>query len=317
MRTEAEAAITREPLKVVNPQPGEELLHKLLHELQVHQVELMMQNDELRRAQITIEESRDRYVDLYDFAPIGYLTLSREGMINEINLTASDMFGVVRKKLLARRFSQFVVESDRDRWYSHFSSVLKHDQRQQCELDFLRKDGSQFHAKVYSIRVAIPAALEEIRKSPDPSAEREVAYSVRIALTDTTGQMQAISAIQEAREFAESIVDTVPEPLVVLDSTLKVVSVNRAYYKYFLVTPEETVGHQIHELGDRQWDIPELRESLSGILPHNRVIEGFKVERDFPGIGKRKLLLNARRIVGKTGNSQAILLTLKDGTALE
>jgi two-component system CheB/CheR fusion protein len=103
----------------------------------------------------------------------------------------------------------------------------------------------------------------------------------------------------------------------VLDSTLKVVSVNRAYYKYFRVTPEETVGRQIHELGDRQWDIPELRESLSGILPHNRALEGFKVERDFPGIGKRKLLLNARRIVGKTGKSQAILLTLKDGTALE
>jgi PAS domain S-box-containing protein len=288
-----------------------------VHELQVHQLELKLQNDELRQAQIAMEKSRDRYADLYDFAPIGYLTLSREGVISEVNLTASGMLGIVRKKLLARRFSQFVVVSDRERWYLHFSSVLKHDQRQHCELEFLREDGSQFHAKVNSGKVAIPATLDEIEKLPDPSAERDAAYSVRIALTDTTEQIQAISAIQEAREFGESIVDTVPEPLVVLDSALKVVSVNRAFYKYFRVMPEETVGRQIHELGNRQWDIPELRESLTSILPHNRAIEGFKVERDFPGIGKRKLLLNARRIAGKTGELQAILLTINDVTALK
>ena len=317
LRTEAEARINREPISLANPQEGEILLHRLLHELEVHQIELKMQNDELRLAQIAMEESRDRYADLYDFAPIGYLTLSSEGMISEINLTASDMLGVVRKKLLARRFSQFVVESDRERWYLHFSSVLKHDQRQHCVLEFLREGGSPFHAKLYSIRVAIPAPPEEIEKSPDASVERDVAYSVRIALTDTTEQMQAISVIQEAREFAESIVDTVPEPLIVLDSALKVVSVNRAFCEYFRVTPEETVGRQIHELCNHQLDIPELRESLTGILSHNRAIHGFKVERDFPGIGKRKLLLNARRIAGKTGEPQAILLTINDTTAPE
>jgi PAS domain S-box-containing protein len=209
------------------------------------------------------------------------------------------------------------VESGRERWYSHFSSVLKHDQQQHCVLEFQREGGLHFHAKVNSIRVAIPASHEGNGKSPDASAENGAAYSVRVALTDTTEQIQAISAIQEAREFAESIVDTLPEPLVVLDSALKVVTVNRAFCKYFRVTPEETMGRQIHELGSRQWDIPELKESLTGILPHNRAIEGFKVERDFPVIGKRKLLLNARRISGKTGETQTILLTINDVTAPE
>jgi two-component system CheB/CheR fusion protein len=165
--------------------------------------------------------------------------------------------------------------------------------------------------------VAIPANSEGTGKSPDASREDDAAYSVRIALTDTTEQIQAISAIQDAREFAESIVDTLPEPLVVLDSALKVVSVNRAFYQYFRVTPEETVGRQIHELGNRQWDIPELRESLANILPHNRAIEGFEVDHDFPVIGKRKLLLDARRITGRTGETQTILLTINDVTALE
>src|SRR5512141_326861 len=95
LRTEAEAKVARAPIALVNPQPSEELLQKLLHELQVHEVELKMQNDELRQAQIAMEESRDRYVDLYDFAPIGFITLSREGVIDEINLTASDMLAVV------------------------------------------------------------------------------------------------------------------------------------------------------------------------------------------------------------------------------
>lgn len=317
LRIEAEARIGREQITLANPQEGEVLLHKLLHELQVHQIELKMQNDELRHAQIAMEESRDRYVELYDLAPIGYLTLSREGMISEVNLTAGDMLGVVRKQLLARRFSQFIAESDRERWYRHFSSVLKHDQRQHCALEFVREDGSRFNAQVHSIRVPVPASPDASGRSPEASGEDAAAYAVRVSLADTTEQTQAISAIREAREFAESIVDTVPVPLVVLDGSLKVVSVNRAFSEYFHVTPETTVGRRLQELGDRQWDIAELRESLTGILPHNRTIEGLRVERDFPVIGRCKLLLDARRISGKAGETPAILLTMTDVTTQE
>lgn len=314
LRTEAEIRIAQEPMKLVNPQPGEELLHKLLHELQVHQIELKMQNEELLHAQIAMEESRDRYVDLYDFAPIGYLTLSPEGMIGEINLTASDMLGVVRKKLLARRFSQFVVEADRDLWYRHFSSVLKHEQRQRCELTLQSQDGSQFHAQLDSLRVGMPANPDQPGRAPDPSVKNDTAYSVRIAFTDITEKIQARTATQEARKFAESIVDTVREPLIVLDSTLRVVSVSRSFYEKFLVTPEETVGRPIYDLGNKQWDIPKLKELLETILPNNQVIEGFGVEHAFPVIGKCKMLLNARRIIGRNGETQSILLAIEDVT---
>jgi len=93
LRAEAEAQVARAPIALVNPQPGEELLHKLLYELQVHQIELQMQNDALRQAQLMVEESRGRYVDLYDFAPIVYFTLTRDGTISELDLTAADWRG--------------------------------------------------------------------------------------------------------------------------------------------------------------------------------------------------------------------------------
>ena len=314
LRTAAETRIAQEPMKLVNPQPGEELLHKLLHELQVHQVELKMQNDELRQAQIAMEESRDRYADLYDFAPIGYLTLSREGMITEINLAASDMLGVVRKRMVARRFSQFVADKDRDRWYLHFASVLKHEQRQRCELEFQSEDGSHFHAQLDSMKVgALPSSGEPV-KSPASTTKDDAASLVRIALTDITEQIQAKAAIQEAREFAENIVDTLRKPLIVLDSVMKVVFVSRSFYENFHVTPEETMGRNIYELGNHQWNIPKLKEQLEAILPHNNVLENFEVEQEFPVIGKRKILLDARRIIGKAGETQSILLAIEDVT---
>ena len=82
---------------------------ELLHELQVHQIELEMQNEAMRQAQVQLEESRDRYVDLYEFAPIGYLTLSLDGLIEQINLTGASLLGVDRRKLLRRRFVTYIA----------------------------------------------------------------------------------------------------------------------------------------------------------------------------------------------------------------
>jgi PAS domain S-box-containing protein len=176
LRAEAEARVAHKPLTLVNPQPGEELLHELLHELRVHQIELEMQNDELRRAQVIIEESRDRYVDLYEFAPVGYLTLTREGLINEVNLTGAALLGVDRKKLIKRRFTSFVTPDDKDRWHRHFLHVLQHDGKQSCELEIQRNDDSFFNARLDCLHM----------KDGDVS-------SVRIALIDITERKLASS----------------------------------------------------------------------------------------------------------------------------
>ena len=89
------------------------------------------------------------------------------------------------------------------------------------------------------------------------------------------------------------------------------VSASRSFYQCFHVAPEETVGRPLYELGERQWDIPALRELLETVLPRDRSFDGYAVEHDFPFIGRRKMLLGARRIIGKAGDTQLILLAME------
>jgi two-component system CheB/CheR fusion protein len=118
----------------------------------------------------------------------------------------------------------------------------------------------------------------------------------------------------EALEYAESIIDTVREPLIALDQDLRVVSVSRSFYEFFKVKPEETVGQLIYDLGNKQWDIPKLRELLETILPQKTTFDNYEVEHDFATIGTRIMLLNARQIQRVLGKERIILLAIEDIT---
>ena len=120
-----------------------------------------------------------------------------------------------------------------------------------------------------------------------------VIEGVVLTFTDISERVQAEEAMQEARKFAESIVDTVREPLIVLDGKMKVISASRSFYKDFQVKREDTIGRTLYELGNRQWDIPSLRELLETILPRNQNFEDFLVEHNFPVIGQKKCCLMA------------------------
>jgi len=126
-----------------------------------------------------------------------------------------------------------------------------------------------------------------------------------------------VEIAQESWKSAENIVNTVREPLIVLDKDLCVISANRSFYQTFRVTEEETKGQLIYELGNRQWDIPQLRELLGTIIPESNVFEDFVVEHDFSEIGHRKMLLNARRIYHEGVGMEMILLALSDVTEKE
>ena len=122
-----------------------------------------------------------------------------------------------------------------------------------------------------------------------------------------TGNVDADELWKVAWTYIQTVVDTLREPFVILDEDLKVISANRTFYAFFQVTPEETEGNIIYELGNGQWKVPQLSILLEDILPKNTFFTDFKVEHTFPKIGHRIMLLNARRIY-KTGEERPIML---------
>jgi len=134
---------------------------------------------------------------------------------------------------------------------------------------------------------------------------------------ETTRQELAVikQAADATSEFAQSVIDTIREPLLSLDKDLRIVTANRSFYAIFKVKPEETVGQLIYDLGNKQWDIPKLRELLEEILPQRAVFDDYEVEHDFATIGRRVMLLNARQIRQAPGKEHIILLAIEDITA--
>lgn len=137
---------------------------------------------------------------------------------------------------------------------------------------------------------------------------------VVLVFRDQSAERAARRAVEEARQFAEGIIATVREPLLVLDADLRVVSANRAFYHVFQTTPEETTGRFVYELGNRQWDIPELRQLLEEILPQNTHFDDYEVRHRFEHFGERIMLLNARRLYHDEAKTNLILLAIEDVT---
>ena len=134
-------------------------------------------------------------------------------------------------------------------------------------------------------------SLEEIQAKFNDITARQIQLEIQIK------ELQRAKVENpDAREFAENIVETVREPLLVLTSELKIVTANQNFYATFKVTPEETIGNYIYDLGNRQWDIPRLRILLEEILPKATVFNDYEVEHEFLNIGRKIILLNAREI---------------------
>src|SRR5262249_25310840 len=113
---------------------------QLLHELHVHQVELELQNEELRRTQLELAASHEKYFDLYDLAPVGYMTVDENGLIQEANLTAANLLGVVRSRLIKQLATRFIIKDDRDIYYRHRKQLLETRKAQVADLRMIRGD---------------------------------------------------------------------------------------------------------------------------------------------------------------------------------
>ncbi|MBU0991508.1 MAG: PAS domain-containing protein [Proteobacteria bacterium] len=116
---------------------------------------------------------------------------------------------------------------------------------------------------------------------------------------------------QDARNYSESIIETLRESILVLDHELRIISANKSFYRYFKVSEQETIGKKLYDLGNGQWDIPDLRRLLDEIIPQDTAFDDYKIEHDFKSIGLKKLTLNARKIVANGSKKEKILLAIE------
>ncbi len=125
----------------------------------------------------------------------------------------------------------------------------------------------------------------------------------------------ALMEIKDGHALAHAIVDTVREPLLVLDKELRVILASRSFYKLFKMDRRDVEGRPVYALGDGQWNMPELRSLLDKIVARHAVMEGFEVEQEYSGIGRRTMLLNARKVFYERDSDTTILLAIEDVTA--
>jgi diguanylate cyclase (GGDEF)-like protein/PAS domain S-box-containing protein len=248
LRAAAEAQLAGAPLIDAADHAAKELLH----ELRVHQIELEMQNEGLKEAQIALEASRDRFVDFYEHSPVAYLTLSDTGVISDINLTGAKLLGVERRNLLKRLFSQFVAREYEVLWRSHFRSVLNQDDKLDCELILELAE-----------RVRCPVRIDSLRLLKDGQPP-----SVRIVLTDISQRQQAESALRESEEHYRRLAEDMPLFISTFlpDGTLTYA--NSALCNLVAMSPSELTGRNFFDflsVSDREM----VRERLAALTPEH------------------------------------------------
>ena len=237
----------------------------LIHELRVHQIELEMQNDELRGAQEELERSRDSYLDLYDFAPVGYLTLSEEGSILEANLTIATMLGVERADLIRQPFTRFLLSEDQDIYYYHVHRRRLHGSQglQTCELRMVRKDSAHFHTLVESVVVEAGAGMGLV---------------FRLAISDITERKQAEEALQQSESRWRSLSETSPDHILALDKEL---IIRHANFASAGLSMANLIGTPLytHIEDSRQ---AEIKAILQGVLETGQAAR-YEATHDAPG----------------------------------
>ena len=253
---------------------------------------------ERNRAEEELQISETRYRRLFETAKDGILILDAvTGKIEDVNPFLIDMLGYSHEEFFGRKLWQIGPMKNVKESKSAFLELQNKEYVRYEDLPLETKDGRlvevEFVSNVYVI-----------------DHKKVIQCNIR----DITGRKRAERAVKDALNYAESIVSTIREPLLVLSTELRVISANRSFYKIFKAKPEETNQQFIHELGNRQWDIPKLRDLLQEILRRSTVFDDFEVEHEFPTIGRRTMLLNARKISGGIGMEEMILLAIEDVT---
>ena len=224
---------------------------QLLHELYVHQLELKMQNDELQRTQMALADSLSRYVSLYEFAPVGYLTLSENGVIDEANLVSAELLGENRATLLKQGFQRFVSPEDSACWQRYFQKLVQQcDKHTSCDVKMRRVDSSAFYARL----TCLPLGLKNSMQLDTGK------LTVRVALTDISEIKLAEQELRVAATVFES-----REGMIVTDAHTTILKVNQSFTDMTGYSAQDVVGKTPHLLRSGRHDEDFYAAMWSGI----------------------------------------------------
>ena len=226
---------------------SEEIAHAV-HELHTYQIELELQNEELRHSQAELAESRDRFSDLYDSAPVGYLTLSEKGLILEVNLTFTEMIGVERRWLVGQPFSANILDVDQDIYYCHRRLILETRQRHTCELRLRRGDDKCFWAELECTMAEGKGGLVQIRMVASDISERKQAEE------DLKRAKLAAEAANEAKSrFLANMSHEIRTPMTAIMGFVDLMrsfDAPKAKYRQYLDTIHENADHLLTLIND-------------------------------------------------------------------
>ncbi len=323
-KLEEELSYTKESLQatIEEMQSANEELKSTNEELQSTNEELQSTNEEMETSKEELQSVNEELVTVNSElqAKIEMLSRAESDMRNLLNTTdigtifLDQNLGISRFTTEATKVIN-LIPADIGRPISHLASKLAYEN--------LVADAQEVLHTLIPKEVEVKTKDENyylMRILPYRTVENVIA-GVVITFVNITQLKQATEELQEltarltaSRNYAESIIATVREPLVVLDTDLRVISANQSFYNTFQVTPEETKGKYFYELGNRQWDIPKLRQLLEEILPKSTLFQNFEVQHTFPVIGQKNMLLNARKIVQDGDSPELILLAFEDIT---
>lgn len=322
-------------LKVINQEIEKELqdtkerLQTVLEEMETSQEELKSANEELQSTNEEMQSTNEEMVtskeELHslneELTTLNTELQSKNEELSEINNDMKNLLNSTQvptlfldNNLKIKRFTPYatkiisLIPSDIGRPITDIVFDLKYDG--------LAKDVNEVLKTLVfkEIQVQTKTGSWYLMRIVPYRTTDNIIDGVVITFSDITDLKTMRESMAERAEYAEGIISTIRESLVVLNSDLKIVSANPSFYRTFQVTPEETEGKILYDLGNGQWNIPALRQLLEELLPKNTQIEGFLMEHEFPTIGQRKMLLNARRIAQNDSHKELILLAIEDIT---
>ncbi|MEI6279154.1 MAG: PAS domain S-box protein, partial [Verrucomicrobiae bacterium] len=271
-----------------------ESMRTILHELRVHQIELEMQNEELRQTQADLVTSQARYFDLYALAPVGYITVSEEGMVLEANLTAANLLGVVRGALVNQPVTRFFLKEDQDIYHKFCRQLFETGEPQQCELRMVKQDGTTFWAHLSATAAQAPDG--------EPAC--------RVVLSDVSGRMAAEKSLAMLALRNKTLLQSASDGIHVLDDQGNVVEANASFCRMLGYTHDEAMRLNVADW-DAQWSREELLVKIREFIARPCVFEtrhrrkdGTLLDVEISGVGvtldgQDYLYASARDITGR------------------